>query len=38
MFPYIYVIIFLNFEFAEETSLTNVWTIDNGVQTKFSEV
>ena len=29
MFPYIYVIIFLNFEFAEETLHTDIWTIGN---------
>ena len=41
MFPYIYVMLFLNFGFAEETLHTDVWTI--GIVTyvlrlKFSEV
>ena len=30
MFPCIYVMLLLNFEFAEETSHTDVWTIVNG--------
>ena len=29
IFPSIYVLIFLNFEFAEETLHTDVWTIGN---------
>ena len=38
IFPYIYVMIFLNFEFAEETLHTDVWTIGNvTLRLKFSE-
>ena len=37
MFSYIYVMLFLNFEFAEETSRIDVWTIVNG-RLKFNEV
>ena len=37
MFPYIYVTISSNFQFTEQTSHTDVWTIANG-RLKFNEV
>ena len=37
MFPYIYVMLSVNFQFADETSHKDVWTIVNG-KLQFSEV